>query len=77
MMFQGCLISILIKKICFLKEVKNQLVEILIQPVVLHLVFLKTILKTLTLFGFVIKKIQSIDLCFQLIDFLKTLTQFS
>jgi len=40
-MIQGFFISILLKKICFIKEVKNQPVEIPIQLVVLHLVFLK------------------------------------
>ena len=46
-MIQGCLISILLKKICFLKEVKNQPVEISIQPVVLHLVYFEKDLKKL------------------------------
>ena len=46
-MIQGCLISILLKKICFLKKVKNQPVENSIQPVVLHLVFFEKDLKKL------------------------------
>ena len=40
-MIQGCLISILFKNMCFLKKVKIQPVEMSIQPVVLHLVYLK------------------------------------
>jgi len=38
-MIQGYLISILLKKMCFLKKVKIQTIEMSIQPVVLHLVF--------------------------------------
>ena len=61
-------------KICvFLKNVKIQLVEMSIQPVVLHLVYFE---KDLTLLDFVVKPIKSIDSCFQSIDFLKTLTKF-
>jgi len=44
---QGCLISIVLKKICFLKEVKTQPIEISIQPVVLHLVYFEKDLKKL------------------------------
>jgi len=46
-MIQGCLIQVLLKKRCFLKKLENQPVEISIQPVVLHLEFLKRILKKL------------------------------
>jgi len=46
-MIQGCLISILLKKMCFLKEVKNQPIEISIQPVVLHLLYFEKDLKML------------------------------
>jgi len=42
-MIQGCLIQVLLKKKCFIKKVENQPVEISIQLVVLHLVFLKKI----------------------------------
>ena len=38
-------------------KVKNQPVEISIQPVVLHLVFLKRIWKSLTLLDFAVKQI--------------------
>jgi len=40
-MIQGCFILILLKNMCFQRKVKNQPVEISIQLVVLHLVFLK------------------------------------
>jgi len=53
--------------------VKIQPVEISIHPVVLLLVYFEKDLKKL---DFVVKPIQSIDLCFQSIDFLKTLTEF-
>jgi len=43
---------------CFLKKVKIQPVEMLIQPVVLHLVDFKKDLKSLTLFDFAVKPIQ-------------------
>ena len=58
---------------CFLKCVKIQPVEMSIQPVFLHLVYFEKDLKKL---DFVVKPIQSIDSCFQSIDFLKTLTKF-
>jgi len=79
-MIQGCLISILLKKMCFLKKVKIQHVEMSIQSVVLHSVYFE---KDLEKLDFVVKPIQSVDscfqsvdLCFQSIDFLKTLTKF-
>jgi len=46
-MIQGCLILILLKKMCFQEKVKNQLVEISIQLVVLHLVHFEKDLKNL------------------------------
>jgi len=46
-MIQGCLIQVLLKKRCFLKKVENQPVEILIQPVVLHLEYFEKNLKRL------------------------------
>ena len=61
---------------CFLKSVKIQLVEMSIQPVVLHLVVFEKDLECLTLFDFSVKPIQSVDSWFQSIDFLKTLTKF-
>jgi len=70
-MIQGCLISILLKKMCFLKKVKIQPAEMSIQPIVLHLVYFE---KDLKMLDFVVKPIQSVDSCFQSIDFLKTLT---
>jgi len=42
-MIQGCLISIILKNMCFLKKVKIQPVE----PVVLHLVYFEKNLKKL------------------------------
>ena len=52
---------------CFLKKVKIQTVL-----VVLHLVYFEKDLKKL---DFVVKLIQSVDSCFQSIDFMKTLTK--
>jgi len=46
-MIKGCLISILLEKMCFLKKVKIQPVEMSIQPVVLHLVYLEKDFKKL------------------------------
>ena len=46
-MIQDCLILILLKKMCFQRKVKNQPVEISIQPVVLHLVYFGKDLKSL------------------------------
>jgi len=46
-MIHGCLIQVLLKNICFLKKGKNQPVEILIQPVVLHLEYFEKNLKKL------------------------------
>jgi len=72
-MIQGCFISILLEKMYFLKKVKIQPIEMFIQPVVLHLVYFVKDLKKL---DFDVKPMQSVDLCFQSIDFLKTLTEF-
>jgi len=57
--------------------VENQSVELLFQPVVLHLVFFKRIWKSLKLVELVVKPIQPIVSCFQSVDFLKSLTEFS
>ena len=46
-MIQGCLISIILEKMCFLKKVKIQPVQMLIQPIVLHLVYFEKDLKKL------------------------------
>jgi len=46
-MIQGCLILILLKNMCFQRKLKIQPVEILIQPVVLHLVYFENDLKKL------------------------------
>jgi len=60
--------KILLKKMCFQRKVKNQPIEISIQPVVLHLVYFgKKIRKSLALVDIVVKPIQSIVSCFQLI----------
>ena len=45
-MIQGCLIQVLLKKICFIKKVENQPVELSFQLVVLLLVFLTRIWKS-------------------------------
>jgi len=46
-MIQGCLILILLKNMCFLKQEKIQSIEISIQPVVLHLAYFEKDLKKL------------------------------
>jgi len=74
-MIQGCLIQVLLKKRCFLKKVENQPVEISIQTVVLHLQVFEKNLKNMKLVSFVVKSIQPIVSYFQLIDFLKSLTE--
>jgi len=43
---------------CFLKSVKIQLVEMLIQPIVLHLVDFEKDFKSLTLFDLAVKPIE-------------------
>jgi len=58
---------------CFQRKVKNKPLEILIQPIVLHLVDFEKVLKSLTLFDFVVKQIKSIVSCFQSIVFLKNI----
>jgi len=46
-MIQGCLILIIFKKMRFQRKVKNQTIEIFIQPVVSHLVYFENDLKKL------------------------------
>jgi len=46
-MIQGFFIKVLLKKICFLKKLKNRPIEISIQPIVLHLVYFEKELKKL------------------------------
>jgi len=67
---QGCLISIVLKKICFLKEVKTQPIEISIQPVVLHLVYFEKDLKKLD-FVWLCYQTNSIDWFFNWLIFWK------
>ena len=66
-MIQGCLILILLKKMCFQEKVKNQLVEISIQLVVLHLVHFEKDLKNLD-FDWLCCQTNSIDCFVFLID---------
>jgi len=73
---QGCLIQVLLKNGCFLKKVENHPIEMSIEPVVLHLVFLKRNWKRLKLVDLVVKPIQPIGSLFQLVDFWKSLTEF-
>jgi len=68
-MIQTCFNQDLLKKIMFSKEVEKQPVLFSFQSVVLHLVVFEKDLKSLTLFGFVVKPIQPVDLRNQLIDF--------
>jgi len=49
------------EKHMFLKKVKNQPIEMSIQPTFLHLVDFEKNLKNLTLFDFVVKSIQPVD----------------
>jgi len=56
--------------------VKIQPIEMLIQPVVLHLVDFENDLKSLTLFDFVVNPIQPVVSKIQQVIFLETLIEF-
>jgi len=60
----------------FERKVKNQSAETSIELILLHLVVFKNSFEKFAFVCFAVKPIRSVISCFQLVDFLKTLTEF-
>ena len=74
-LIQGCLILIFLKKICFQREVENQPIVLLIQPIVLHLVVFEKDLK-LSDFGWLCCQTNSIDCFLKILNWIFKFVKF-